>query len=168
MKKSKIKYLALCSCFLFTITVAQAQFQVTEEGLTIIVTDGTEKGKDSNGGNADGIPTSYDNVDPKKGGKATKPANPLVLTDPIRELGMTDCIQAAAFLERPKYGKSGFMLIFSTNDSIGGKQATLVKNGKTYKGVYRLVKQKLSADEAIPEGMTTYKIEGTFLLLGVS
>jgi len=81
---------------------------------------------------------------------------------------MTDCIQAAAFLERPKYGKIGFMLIFSLNDSIGGKQATLVKDGKTYKGVYRLVRQKSSSNEIIPKGMTSYKVEGTFLLLGIS
>ena len=81
---------------------------------------------------------------------------------------MTDCIQAAAFLERPKYGKTGFMLIFSVNDSIGGRQATLDINGGTYKGVYRLIRQKTTSEEPIPKGMAAYRIIGTFFLLGIS
>ena len=81
---------------------------------------------------------------------------------------MASCIQAAAFLEQPEFGKMGFLLIFSINDSIGGKQAVLEKNGTTYHGVYRLIRQKASNDEPIPNGMTSYQISGTFLLLGMS
>lgn len=165
-----MKYLLLSACLLFVAFNAQAQFKVNENGLTIIVTDGTEDGRNSETSSTRGdIPSSYDYVGSgSKAGKTKAPKGQMVFTDPIRSLGMTDCIQAAAFLDRPKYGKTGFMLIFSLNDSIGGKQATHVENGKTYKGVYRLVKQKTSATEAIPKGMTTYKVEGTFLLLGIS
>ena len=159
-----MKYLLLSACLLFVSITAQSQFKVDANGLTIIVTDGTDNGKNSNVLPKSDMPTSYDVIG-KKTGTAKKY---VAFTDPIRSLGMTDCIQAAAFLDRPQYGKLGFMLIFSLNDSIGGKQATLVQNGKTYKGVYRLIKQKTSSEEAIPKGMTTYKVEGTFLLLGIS
>ena len=169
-KKRIMKYLLLSTFLLFVSFKAQAQFKIDENGLTIIVTDGTEDGKNSELlKNKSGIPTSYDYVGGGKKGEGSKSVKgQLVFTDPIRSLGMTDCIQAAAFLERPKYGKTGFMLIFSLNDAIGGKQATLQRNGKTYKGVYRLIKQKTSSEEAVPQGMTTYKVEGTFLLLGIS
>ncbi len=165
-----MKYLLLSACLLFVSFTAQSQFKVDANGLTIIVTDGTEKGKNSELlGKKSDIPSSYDYVGGgRKDGKTKSPKGQLVFTDPIRSLGMTDCIQAAAFLERPKYGKMGFMLIFSLNDSIGGRQAILEQNGKTYKGVYRLIKQKTTSDEAVPKGMTTYKVEGTFLLLGIS
>ena len=164
----------MCCCLFIAITSANAQFKPTKKGLTIIVTDGTEKAKHSKIADGNDIPTSYEYVGKNGKGKAgkssakSKSKNAMVFTDPIRELGMTDCIQAAAFLERPKYGRVGFMLIFSLNDSIGGKQATLIKDGKSYKGVYRLIKQKTSSKEAIPQGMTSYKAEGTFLLLGIS
>jgi len=149
-----MKYLSLCICFLFAITSASAQFKSTKKGLTIIVSDGTDKGRNSDVLTSKDIPTSYDYVGGKSGKNSNagkgKAKNEIVFTDPIRELGMTNCIQAAAFLERPQYGKLGFMLIFSINDAIGGKQATLVKDGKTYKGVYRLIRQKTSADEPTP------------------
>jgi len=169
-----MKFIPICICFVFAFTSANAQFKSTEKGLTIIVSDGTEKGKHSKVSNGKDIPTSYEYISGKGKGKKgrnsakSKSKNQLIFTDPIRELGMTDCIQAAAFLERPKYGKKGFMLIFSINDSIGGKQATMVRDGKSYKGVYRLVKQRTSSKESIPKGMTTYQVQGTFLLLGIS
>ena len=166
-----MRYLSLCICFLLALTSASAQFKSTKKGLTIIVSDGTEEGRNSDVLTSKDIPTSYDYVGGKSGKKsaaAAKKKNEVEFTDPIRELGMTDCIQAAAFLERPKYGKTGFMLIFSINDAIGGKQATLVKGGKTYKGVYRIVRQKTSAKEPTPKGMATYQVKGTFLLLGMS
>ena len=175
-----MKHLSICICLFFFSVSADAQFRLTDNGLTIIVTDGTDKGKNSEVLDGNDIPGSYDYVKGQgktngtgkgRGGKnsaKSKSKNKMVFSDPIRELGMTDCIQAAAFLERPLYGKTGYMLIFSLNDSIGGKQASLVKDGKTYKGVYRLVRQKTSSDEIVPEGMTTYQVEGTFLLLGIS
>lgn len=168
-----MRYLILC-CLLFGFFSAHSQFKPTKKGLTIIVTDGTDNGKNSELSNERGdIPTSYDHVSGKSGATNSKskrkPAsNGIVFNDPIRELGMTNCIQAAAFLERPKYGKLGFMLIFSVNDAIGGQQATLVRNGKTYKGVYRLIRQKTSSEEPTPKGMATYRVEGTFFLLGIS
>ncbi|MFT6319940.1 MAG: hypothetical protein ACJAT4_000862 [Granulosicoccus sp.] len=171
IKKKKImKYLLLISCLLFVSYSAQSQFQVDENGLTIIVTDGTENGKNSEISNRSDIPTSYDQIGsrPGKSGKSGSAKNSMVFNDPIRSLGMKNCIQAAAFLDRPKFGKIGFMLIFSLNDSIGGRQATHLENGKTYKGVYRLIRQKTSANEVVPKGMTTYEVEGTFLLLGIS
>lgn len=169
-----MKFIPLCICFVFAFSTANAQFKSTEKGLTIIVSDGTDTGKHSKGASSDEIPTSYGYTGSQgsgnKGRNSAKSTskNQMVFTDPIRELGMTDCIQAAAFLERPKFGKKGFMLIFSINDSIGGKQATLIKDGKTYKGVYRLVRQRSSSKEPIPSGMTSYQVEGTFLLLGIS
>ena len=170
-----MKYFFFCLCVLFTCTAASAQFQIADKGLTILVTDGTEGGRNSalqapgefklpeqiKGTDVD-IPTSYDQLSSKG------PQDAFVLDAPIRELGMTECIQAAAFLERPEYGKLGFMLIFSINDSIGGRQAVLEKNGVTYYGVYRLIRQKASNDEVVPAGMTSYQISGTFLLLGMS
>lgn len=167
-----MKYLSFFICLLFACTSASGQFQLTEKGLTIIVTDGTEAGRNSEQRPPNelipapvkagkDIPSSYDEL-------GSKGAGPLVFNDPIRELGMSECIQAAAFLERPEYGRLGFMLIFSLNDSIGGKQAELIKDGKAYYGVYRLIRQKLSSDEEIPVGMTSYQIAGTFLLLGIS
>lgn len=163
-----MKYLLLSCCFLFASFSAQSQFKIDANGLTIIVTDGTDDGKNSAIAPRNDIPTSYEQIGGGSRNKSGTAKNNLAFTDPIRSLGMTDCIQAAAFLERPQFGKVGFMLIFSLNDSIGGKQATLVQNGKTYKGVYRLIKQKTSSKEPIPKGMTSYKVEGTFLLLGIS
>jgi hypothetical protein len=81
---------------------------------------------------------------------------------------MTDALQAGAFLDRPRFGKEGFLLIFSVSDSIGGKQGTLMVNGRAVKGVYRLIRQKLRKDEMIPKGMTTYRITGTIYILGIS
>lgn len=150
--------LTLC-CTLFIFSTAQAQFSPSGEDLMIIVSDGTVEGKHSETVKKSDIPESYDQITPKG----------VKFTDPIRSLGMTDCIQAAAFLERPKFGKTGYMLIFSINDSIGGKQATLTaKDGETYQGVYRIIRQKTNADEEVPAGMTGYKVSGTFFLLGMS
>lgn len=165
-----MKYLVLSCCLLLVSYSAQSQFHVDENGLTIIVTDGTEKGKNSEILSNRNIPTSYEQIGsrPGKSGKSGSVSHAVVFNDPIRPLGMKDCIQAAAFLDRPKFGKIGFMLIFSLNDSIGGKQAIHTENGKTYKGVYRLIRQKTSSEETVPKGMTTYKVEGTFLLLGIS
>ena len=174
-----MKHIFFALCILLVANTTYAQFQTTDKGLTILVTDGTDSGRNSSlqapgefklpeqarGTGATGgsdIPTSYDQLSNKG------PEDAFILDAPIRELGMTECIQAAAFLERPEYGKLGFMLIFSINDSIGGKQAVLEKNGQTYYGVYRLIRQKASNDEVIPKGMTSYQIAGTFLLLGMS
>jgi len=41
-------------------------------------------------------------------------------------------------------------------------------NGKEYKGVYRLIRQKAALGEEIPEGMQPYQITGTIFLLGIS
>jgi hypothetical protein len=135
----------LCSHYSF------GQFTPTNESkITIIVTDGTVSGKDSPlnvvGGQGEGTP----------------------FTAPIKALGMTDAIQAGAFLDRPRFGKAGFLLIFSVSDSIGGKQGTLMVNGRAVKGVYRLVRQKMRENEPVPEGMTTYRITGTIYILGIS
>ena len=154
-----MKYLLTFCCALFAFTSANAQFSPSEEDLMIIVSDGTVDGKHSKVVAKSDIPDSYDQITPKG----------VAFTDPIRSLGMTDCIQAAAFLDRPKFGKTGYMLIFSINDSIGGKQATLVaRDGQSYQGVYRIIRQKLSSEEAVPAGMTGYKVSGTFFLLGMS
>lgn len=159
----------LIFCFgIFAFTSLNAQFVTDEEELMIMVSDGTEDGKHSNSiipGEATGPGTrakgAITNKSPKK--------NELVLDAPIRSLGMTDCIQAAAFLERPSHGLLGFMLIFSINDSISGRQANItMPNGKSYQGVYRLIRQKINEDEVIPTGMTTYNVAGTFFLLGIS
>ncbi|MEM6966275.1 MAG: hypothetical protein AAF573_16045 [Bacteroidota bacterium] len=166
-----MKYFALCVSLLFVMSSVQAQFNPTKDGLMILVSDGTDKAKNSEIVSPKGIPDSYDQISRRRGGSASAKGSQkdqLRFTDPIRELGMKNCIQAAAFLKRPQYGKKGFMLIFSINDAIGGQQATIEMDGKTYKGVYRLVKQKTSSDEKIPEGMTNYKIEGKFFLLGIS
>lgn len=172
-----MKHIFFCLCILLVSNAVNAQFQATEKGLTILVTDGTEGGRNSDlqppgefklpeqvkGTPSDpNIPTSYDQLSNKG------PQDAFVLDAPILELGMTECIQAAAFLERPEFGKLGFMLIFSINDAIGGKQAVLEKNGVTYYGVYRLIRQKAANDETVPAGMTSYLISGTFLLLGMS
>jgi hypothetical protein len=37
-----------------------------------------------------------------------------------------------------------------------------------YKGIYRLIRQKLSPEEVIPETMLPYKLSGTVFFLGVS
>lgn len=155
---------------LFAFTSINAQFIPDEEQLMIMVSDGTDEGKHSNP-IIPGERTLPSGISAKGGrdSKASTKKNELVLDAPIRSLGMTNCIQAAAFLERPMYGIVGFMLIFSTNDSIGGKQASLtMPNGETYQGVYRLIRQKTSEDEEVPEGMTTYNVAGTFFLLGLS
>jgi len=156
-----MKYLLTICCAIFAFSSINAQFSAADEELMIMVSDGTADGKNSKLIEKRGdVPTSYDQVDG---------APKLVLDAPIRSLGMTDCIQAAAFLERPKQGIVGYMLIFSVNDAIGGKQATLtMQDGQSYQGVYRLIKQKSSAEEPVPAGMTGYKVSGTFFLLGMS
>jgi len=81
---------------------------------------------------------------------------------------MSDAIQAAAFLDRPDYGITGFLLVFCVNDSIGEQYGLLEVNGEMFRGVYRLIRQKLTRDEAIPEGMRPYRLTGTVFFLGIS
>lgn len=134
--------------FLVLPLFSQAQFTTEiRDSLTIIVTDGTEIGKKS----------------------VLQPNSPGAdFYDPIRPLGMADAIQAGAFLIRPEYGKAGFLLIFCVNDSIGDLQGTITMNGREYKGVYRLIRQKVAIDEELPEGTQPYRLSGTVFLLGVS
>jgi len=134
---------------LFAYQFSYAQFTSTaKDGLTIIVTDGTDQGKNS---------------------ELQPPADSTTnLVDPIRSLGMQDAIQAAAFIDRPSYGLAGFLLVFCVNDSISGNQGRLFVNGEMYKGIYRLIRQKLSPEEEIPETMLPYKLSGTVFFLGVS
>ena len=127
--------------------LVQAQFSGSEKGgLTVIVTDGTIGGKNS----------------------PLRPPGDSRFQDPINPMGMVDAFQAAAFTEKPQYGKAGFILIFCVNDAIGGKQGTLNINGQTYKGIYRLIRQKHSPVEQLPKGMTTYRLSGTVFFLGIS
>lgn len=127
--------------------VASAQFaQMEKSEITIIVTDGTYDSQHS----------------PQRAPGDAK------YTDPIRSLGMVDAIQAGAFTVRPKYGTVGFLLVFCVNDSVGGKQGTLEMDGNTYYGIYRLIRQKISIDEEVPEGMTSYRLKGTVFFLGIS
>lgn len=146
-----VKATILFSTMLLYIPHAFGQFTPTNESkITIIVTDGTVSGKDS--------PLNV--VSGRDEGTA--------FTAPIKALGMTDAIQAGAFLDRPRFGKAGFLLIFSVSDSIGGKQGTLMVNGRAVKGVYRLIRQKMRENEPIPKGMATYRITGTIYILGIS
>ncbi len=126
--------------------LAQFSSTNTDKGLTIIVTDGTMGGQDS----------------------PLRPPSNLNYQDPIRPLGMQDAIQAGAFLTRPDYGRMGYLLVFCVGDKIGGQQGSLLVNGQIVRGVYRLIRQKLSVDEKIPEGMTTYRLKGTVYFLGIS
>lgn len=157
-----MKNILFFCCSFFLSTSVFAQFHPTNNGLIIKVSDGTDDGKNSKLTPKGNTPTSYG-----PGGTKRAPSG-AAFTDPIRGLGMTDCIQAAAFLERPEFGKVGFFLIFCVNDAIGGKQGTHVVEGKTYKGVYRLIRQKTTLDEEVPSGMTPYRIRGTFFILGIS
>ncbi len=163
-----MRNLILLFAFLPITLIAQVEFKPAEQDrLTILVTDGTDSGRDSKiqpkGANDKTkdkmIPKSYDMVEGR---------TQMVFADPIKPLGMDDAIQAAAFLERPEYGRAGFMLIFSVNDSIGGKQGTYVANGVEYNGVYRLIRTKYTSQEPIPPGMAAYRIMGTIFILGVS
>lgn len=141
----------LTVCCLFVSAQVYGQFTPTNQSnITIIVTDGTVSGKDSplNIGGGAGVGSPF--------------------TDPIMALGMSDAIQAGAFLDRPRFGKAGFLLVFCVSDSIGGKQGTLMVNGRTVKGVYRLIRQKMKKDEVIPKSMTAYRISGTIYILGIS
>ncbi len=144
-----MRNLILTLLCLFFYQFSYCQFTSTaKEGLTIIVTDGTDNGKNS---------------------ELQAPADSTTnLVDPIRSLGMQDAIQAAAFIDRPSYGLSGFLLVFCVNDAIGGNQGRLFVNGEMYKGIYRLIRQKLSPEEEIPETMLPYKLSGTVFFLGVS
>ena len=142
MKKS-----LLFLVILFPLLAQAQQFSGSEKGnFTVIVTDGTYSNKNS----------------------PQRPPGGSKFKDPIRSLGMVDAIQAGAFLERPDFGKEGFLLIFCVNESIGGKQGSLFMNGETYKGVYRLIRQKMKANEETPPGMTLYRLEGTVFFLGIS
>ncbi|MBK8042073.1 MAG: hypothetical protein KBG02_05875 [Haliscomenobacter sp.] len=139
------RIITLFLLFLPFLASAQFQGQAKGKGLTIIVTDGTMSAKDS-------------------------PLNPPGpnMKDPIRPLGMEETIQAGAFLDRPVYGEYGFILIFSVGDSVGGKQGELEFNGEVYKGVYRLIRQKMKSDEIIPKGKTGYRLQGLVFFLGIS
>ncbi len=132
------------ACFLPLL--AAAQFTPVDDGLTIIVTDGTDSARNS---------------------PLSPPGNGL-FSDPIRPLGLMDAVQAGAFTERPTFGKAGFLLIFCVNDAVGGRQGTLTVNGIEYKGIYRLIRQKMSADEVVEAGMTPYHLAGTVFILGIS
>ena len=159
-----MRHFILLTALAFFPILTYAQFKPMEKGLTIYVTDGTNTGTNSKGG-SNMRPKSYD-TRAKKGGK--KKRSGARFTDIIRPLGMENSIQAAAFIERPTYGKLGFLLIFCVNDSIGGQQGYIEENGETYYGVYRLVRPKSGDDEVIPKGMTEYKLSGLVFILGVS
>ncbi len=137
--------LLFLSIFLFPV-ILLAQFTPSDKGLTIIVTDGTQTGKKS----------------------ILQPPTNVKYRDLIRPLGMSDAIQAGAFIERPEYGLAGFILVFCVNDAIGDQQGSLIVNGEVVYGVYRLIRQKFSVDEEIPEGMTPYRLAGTVYFLGIS
>lgn len=127
--------------------LACAQFSKMERsGVSIIVTDGT-----------------FDSTHSPQ-----RPPGDAKYQDPIRSLGMVDAIQAGAFTVRPKFGKTGYLLVFCVNDSVGDKQGVLEMDGNTYYGIYRLIRQKISVEEEIPEGMTSYRIKGTVFFLGIS
>ena len=144
--KKPMRNLILILVVSFLPNLIFAQFSPTDDGLTIIVTDGTNDGRNSQ----------------------LQPPSDVNLQDPIRPLGMTDAIQAGAFLERPDYGITGFILIFCVNDSIGGQQGTLDVKGQIMNGVYRLIRQKFIPNEAIPDGMTPFRLSGTVFFLGIS
>ena len=141
-----MRNLILFCSILFLPALVAAQFTPTDDGLTIIVTDGTQTGKKS----------------------TIQPPSNIAFQDTIKPLGMTDAIQAGAFLDRPEYGKAGFLLVFCVNDSIGDEQGTLIVNGEVFFGVYRLIRQKMTPDEEIPEGMTAFRLSGTVYFLGIS
>lgn len=124
----------------------QFQGQPQGKGLTVIVTDGTMSAKNS----------------------PLNPPGPNLFKDPIRPLGMEEMIQAGAFIDRPAYGEYGYILAFTVGDAIGGKQGELEFNGEKYRGVYRLIRQKIRADEIIPKGRTTYRLQGLVFFLGVA
>jgi hypothetical protein len=127
--------------------LASAQFKgMDDSGLTVIVTDGTTVSKHA----------------------PQRPPGNQKFKDRIRPLGMVDALQAGAFVDRPEYGKVGFILIFCVNDTVGGKQGILNMNGQTYRGIYRLIRQRISANEKVPDGMTTYRLAGTVFFLGIS
>lgn len=143
----------LLLCFLTFPSLSQGQFtpDVTRP-LTIIATDGTYSAKDS----------------PLNQRPGARSAPGPTFTDPIRPLGMRTAFQVGAFLERPLYGKMGYLLIFSVNDSIGGEQGILEVNGQIVKGVYRLIRPRSSSEEPPPKGASIYTVSGTIYLLGVS
>ncbi len=141
-----MRYFFFFLCCLLLPNLLQAQFTPSDKGLTIIVTDGTYTGKKS----------------------LQQPPDSAKFQDPIRPLGMTDAIQAGAFLDRPSFGQTGFILIFCVNDSIDDKQGMLNVNGEYFYGVYRLIRQRFTQDEEIPEGMAPYRLSGTVYFLGIS
>ena len=145
-KMKAMRKFILFFCLISLPILSFAQFTPSEKGLTIIVTDGT----------LDGIKSTV------------QPPSDMRYQDPIRPLGMTEGIQAGAFIDRPDYGMAGFILVFCVNDSIGEQQGTLVVNGQLFYGIYRLIRQKRSIDEEIPEGMTGFKLSGTVYFLGIS
>lgn len=156
MRLNNIEYLnnshmiarIICMFALLMPVLAHAQFKPKSpgEGLTIIVTDGTNASKNS----------------------PQRPPGPNNFKDPIRPLGMEEAIQAGAFLERPDYGEYGYILIFCVGDAIGGARGKLDVNGATYEGVYRLIRQKVSAEEKMPPGKTGYRLQGLVFFLGIA
>ena len=142
MKKITLLFFCLSFCF-----SAIAQFTPTDNGLTIIVSDGTDMGRNS---------------------QLQAPDSTQRFADPIRSLGMSDAIQAGAFIDRPQYGLHGYLLVFCVNDAISGEQGRLFVNGEMFKGIYRLIRQKIAPEEAIPEGMLPYRLSGTVFFLGIS
>lgn len=160
-----MKFLFPLLVFVLLPTFIFAQFKPMDKGLTIYVTDGTDLGTNSK---SRLTPKGYNIRANKKSGKSRKAESGARFTDIIRPLGMANSIQAAAFIDRPTYGKIGFLLIFCVNDSIGGRQGSIYENGEVYYGVYRLVRPKSSEDEVVPKGMTNYKLSGLVFILGVS
>lgn len=149
-----MKTVFICFSLLFALPLLGfGQFSAVDQSpFTIIVTDGTISNKDA----------------PLTKATGNAPGPSVEYTDPIRSLGMRETIQAGAFLDRPIYGRKGFLLVFSAGDSIGGMQGSLYVNGTEVKGVYRLIRQKLGPNEEVPKGMTTYILEGTVYFLGIS
>ncbi len=86
---------------------------------------------------------------------------------PFRPLAFINLSQFAAHVSFPRFGKPGYQLYFAIDMSIGGKQASLLYNGRVVRGVY-LIADLLDQGERAKPGEIGKSFErGQLICLGI-
>jgi hypothetical protein len=86
---------------------------------------------------------------------------------PFRALAFINVSQFAAHINFPKSGKPGYQLYFAVDMSIGGRQASLLYNGRVIRGVYLIADLLDQGERARPGEIGKSFDRGKLLCLGI-
>ncbi len=86
---------------------------------------------------------------------------------PFRPLAFINVSQFAAHVNFPKAGKPGYQLYFAVDMSIGGRQASLLYNGRVVRGVYLIADLLDQGERARPGEIGKSFERGQLICLGI-